>query len=149
MSNALVEFLAAGPPPIIFTLGSTAVWVARDFFTQSIEAATQLGKRAVLLIGDERNRMPELPDHIFAADYAPYQSLLPHAVLWCTLEVPEQPPGTIGGRTNLIVPFAFDQFDNAAHARRMGTSRTVYRDRLSRSESRSRIRSFAEGQDLF
>jgi UDP:flavonoid glycosyltransferase YjiC (YdhE family) len=27
----------------------------------------------------------------------------------------------------LIVPFAFDQSDNADHARRLGTSRTVYR----------------------
>ena len=129
MSKALVEFLAAGPPPIIFTLGSTAVWVARDFFTQSIEAATQLGKRAVLLIGDERNRLPELPDHIFAADYAPYQSLLPHA----SVVVHSGGAGTtaqalLAGVPTLIVPFAFDQFDNAAHARRMDTSRTVYRD---------------------
>ena len=34
----------------------------------------------------------------------------------------------LAGVPTLIVPFAFDQFDNAAHARRMGTSRTVYRD---------------------
>jgi hypothetical protein len=78
--------------PIIFTLGSTAVWVARDFFTQSIEAASQLGKRAVLLIGDERNRLPELPDHIFAADYAPYQSLLPHATVVVHSGGAGQPP---------------------------------------------------------
>ena len=28
----------------------------------------------------------------------------------------------------LIVPFAFDQSDNAEHARRLGTSRTLYRN---------------------
>jgi len=31
----------------------------------------------------------------------------------------------------LIVPFAFDQFDNAEHARRLGTSRTLYRKRYT------------------
>ena len=46
MSKELVEFLAAGPAPIIFTLGSTAVWVARDFFTQSIEAASSSSANA-------------------------------------------------------------------------------------------------------
>jgi UDP:flavonoid glycosyltransferase YjiC (YdhE family) len=29
----------------------------------------------------------------------------------------------------LIVPFAFDQSDNAEHARRLGASRTVYRNK--------------------
>ena len=51
----LTRFLENGPPPIVFTLGSSAVWVARDFFQESIQAAKRLGRRAVLLIGDERN----------------------------------------------------------------------------------------------
>jgi UDP:flavonoid glycosyltransferase YjiC (YdhE family) len=92
MSKALVEFLAAGPPPIIFTLGSTAVWVARDFFTQSIEAATQLGKRAVLLIGDERNRLPELPITFSLRTMRRTNRCFRTRALWCTLEVPVQLP---------------------------------------------------------
>jgi rhamnosyltransferase subunit B len=35
--------------------------------------------------------------------------------------------GLLAGVPALIVPFAFDQSDNAAHARRIGTSRTLYR----------------------
>ena len=31
-----ISFLDNGPPPIVFTLGSSAVWVARDFFRESI-----------------------------------------------------------------------------------------------------------------
>src|ERR1043166_4582010 len=34
----LMHFLDNGAPPIVFTLGSSAVWVARDFFEQSIKA---------------------------------------------------------------------------------------------------------------
>jgi UDP:flavonoid glycosyltransferase YjiC (YdhE family) len=37
--------------------------------------------------------------------------------------------GLLAGVPTLIVPFAFDQSDNAAHAMRIGTSRTVYRSR--------------------
>jgi UDP:flavonoid glycosyltransferase YjiC (YdhE family) len=35
----------------------------------------------------------------------------------------------LAGVPTLIVPFAFDQADNAAHANRIGTSRTVYRSK--------------------
>ena len=35
--------------------------------------------------------------------------------------------GLLAGVPTLIVPFAFDQSDNADHARRIGTSRTLYR----------------------
>ena len=128
LSTELLQFLDDGPAPIVFTLGSTAVWVARDFFSESIEAARRLGRRAILLIGDERNRLPQLPPDIIAVDYAPYQSLLPRASAVVH-------PGGVGttsqallaGVPTLIIPFAFDQFDNAEHARRIGTSRTLYR----------------------
>ncbi len=129
MPESLSEFLAAGPPPIVFTLGSSAVWVARDFFHESIAAATALGQRAVLLIGDERNRPREtLPPGIVAVDYAPYQSLLPQAsVMVHHGGVGTTSQGLRAGVPTLIVPFAFDQPDNAAHAARLGTSRTIYR----------------------
>ncbi|MFN2406807.1 MAG: glycosyltransferase [Pyrinomonadaceae bacterium] len=130
MSAELERFLAAGPPPIVFTLGSSAVWVARDFFSESIEAARRLGQRAILLVGDERNRPATLPDGMIAADYAPYESLLPRAsVVVHHGGVGTTSQGLLAGVPTLIVPFAFDQSDNAEHARRLGTSRTVYRDK--------------------
>ena len=128
LSVELLQFLDSGSPPIIFTLGSTAVWVAQNFYAESITAATRLGKRAVLLIGDERNRPANLPDHIFAADYAPYQSLLPRAsAIVHSGGVGTTSQALLAGAPTLIIPFAFDQFDNADHARRLGTSRTLYR----------------------
>jgi UDP:flavonoid glycosyltransferase YjiC (YdhE family) len=124
----LIEFLDKGAPPIVFTLGSSAVWVARDFFRESIEAARSVGRRAVLLIGDERNLPPSLPEGVIALDYVPYQSLLPRA---CVVVhhggVGTTSQGLLAGVPTLIVPFAFDQSDNAEHARRLVTSRTLYR----------------------
>src|SRR5438132_13327967 len=53
--SRLLEFLDTGLPPIVFTLGSSAFWVARDFYRDSITAAQRLGRRALLLIGHSRN----------------------------------------------------------------------------------------------
>jgi UDP:flavonoid glycosyltransferase YjiC (YdhE family) len=129
MPESLELFLAANPKPIVFTLGSSAVWVAQDFYQQSILAAKMLGRAAVLLIGDERNKPTvQLPANIFAVDYAPYQSLLPRA---CAMVhhggIGTTSQGLRAGVPTLIVPFAFDQPDNAAHAQRLGTSRTLPR----------------------
>ena len=129
MPRELSRFLDDGPPPIVFTLGSSAVWVARDFYHESIAAAKLLGRRAVLLIGDDRNRSTEaLPAAVIAVNYAPYEALLPRA---CAMVhhggVGTTSEGLRAGVPTLIVPFAFDQSDNAAHAERLGTSRTLYR----------------------
>jgi UDP:flavonoid glycosyltransferase YjiC (YdhE family) len=133
MPDKLERFLDVGEPPIVFTLGSSAVWVARDFFHESIAAAKLLGRRAVLLIGDERNQLPEsLPSGMIAVDYAPFQSLLPRA---CAMVhhggVGTTSQGLRAGVPALIVPFAFDQPDNAAHAERLGGSRTIPRPKYS------------------
>jgi UDP:flavonoid glycosyltransferase YjiC (YdhE family) len=130
----LTRFVDSGAPPIVFTLGSSAVWVARDFFEESIKAAKLIGRRAVLLIGDERNLPHALPEGIMALDYLPYQTLLPRA---CAVVhhggVGTTSHGLLAGVPTLIVPFAFDQSDNAEHAHKMGTSRTLYRDRYEAS----------------
>ena len=69
-----------------------------------------------------------LPEGIIALDYVPYQSLLPRA---CAVVhhggVGTTSQGLLAGVPTLIVPFAFDQSDNAEHARKLGTSRTLYR----------------------
>jgi UDP:flavonoid glycosyltransferase YjiC (YdhE family) len=84
----------------------------------------------VLLIGDERNLPHSLPEGIIAVDYAPYQSLLPKA---CAVVhhggVGTTSQGLLAGVPTLIVPFAFDQADNAEHARKVGASRTLYRNK--------------------
>ncbi|MGH7945282.1 MAG: glycosyltransferase, partial [Opitutaceae bacterium] len=69
---ALVQqFVAAGPPPIVFTLGSAAVHLARDFYVQAAGAAQRLGRRALLLLG-KNPPPPDLPATVLAWDYLPY-----------------------------------------------------------------------------
>lgn len=52
LSTQLQEFLAAGEAPIVFTLGSSAVKTAGNFYTESLAAVAKLGCRAVFLVGD-------------------------------------------------------------------------------------------------
>lgn len=128
----LRRFLDAGPPPIVFTLGSTAVWAARDFYRESLEAARELGRRAVLLLGpDERNR-PEgpLPPGVATFAYAPFSWLLPRsAAVVHQGGVGTTAQGLRAGVPMLVVPYGFDQFDNAARVVRLGVGRTIDRPR--------------------
>lgn len=125
----LLRFLDDGPPPIVFTLGSSAVFIADDFFHESIAAVKQLGQRAVLLIGDARNMPKEpLPDGIVAFDYAPYGQLLPRA----SVIVHQGGVGTTAqalraGRPMLVMPYNHDQPDNASRIARLGVGRMLSR----------------------
>lgn len=124
----LQEFLEAGRPPILFTLGSAAVWDAERFYHESIEAAQSLGERAVLLIGHEGNRPEKLPRDVIAVEYAPYGEIMPHV----KLIVHQGGVGTTAqalraGKPALFVPFSHDQPDNAWRVMKLGMARMLSR----------------------
>ena len=129
LPRALAQFLEGGPPPIVFTLGTSAVGAAGRFYEQSAAAARQLGRRAVLLVGhDPRNRLPDpVPEDICVCDYAPYSTLFPRAAA----VVHQGGIGTTAqvlraGKPMLVVPYAHDQPDNAFRVERLGVARVLY-----------------------
>jgi len=131
MNPELSRFLASGPPPVVFTLGSSAVFHAGDFYRESIEAARLAGCRAVLLLGrDPRNRLSgTLPETVFVDEYAPYSDLFPRAAA----TVHQGGVGTTAqalasGRPMIVMPCSHDQPDNAARVTRLGVARTIQRD---------------------
>ena len=126
----LLRFLDAGDPPILFTLGSSAVWIADDFFHASIAAAQTLGRRALLLAADTapKLRAEGLPGTIAAFEYAPHGVVMPRA----SAIVHQGGVGTTGqalrsGRPMLVVPFGQDQPDNARRCVALGVARTISR----------------------
>jgi UDP:flavonoid glycosyltransferase YjiC (YdhE family) len=126
----LREFLAAGEPPLVFALGSSAVWLGAEFWPAALEAARQLGRRAILITGC--GSLPNLPDWAREFSYLPYSQVFPHA---CAV-VHQAGIGTLAqalraGRPQLITPVWFDQPDNAARAVRLGVARSLAFRRVS------------------
>lgn len=129
----LLRFLDEGEPPLLFTFGSSLVWIASDLYRVSIEAAQQLGKRALLLVGDKQN-LPQtnLPRGVAAFDYAPHSLVMPRA----SVIVHQGGIGTTGQalracRPMLIVPFGQDQPDNAHRCVRLGVGRSLSAGRFA------------------
>jgi UDP:flavonoid glycosyltransferase YjiC (YdhE family) len=139
-SPELTDFLAAGPAPIVFTLGSTAVHNPGDFYEASAEATQRLGARAVLLLGS--NAAPRLSaPEILALPYAPYSQIFPHAAAI----VHQGGSGTTGqalraGRPMLIVPYGWDQPDNAARVERLEAGLHVPRTKYSASTATAALK---------
>jgi rhamnosyltransferase subunit B len=132
MPPALRAFLDSGAPPIVFTLGSAAVFEPGSFYRESAKAAATLGQRAVLLVGPEPQDAPAPTEHLAVASYAPYSELFPRA----SAVVHHGGIGTTAqalraGRPMVIVPFSHDQPDNAARMVRLGVARTIARSRYT------------------
>jgi rhamnosyltransferase subunit B len=141
LSPALAAFLDRGEAPLVFTLGSSAVFTADGFYTAAAEAARALGRRAVLLTGLEGlNPVPGVPAVEMAAPdaavvtvgYAPHSDVMPRA---CAIAhqggVGTTAQAMRSGRPMLVVPFSHDQPDNAARCARLGIARTLARSRVS------------------
>ncbi|MCC6314750.1 MAG: glycosyltransferase family 1 protein [Thermomicrobiales bacterium] len=135
----LRQFLDAGPAPLVFTLGSTAVLEPGRFFAESVQAARLLGRRAILLSGpDAPTGIVQRDPDMLALVYAPHAPLFPRA----EAIVHHGGIGTLSqamraGRPSLIVPFAHDQPDNARRAARLGIA-TVLRPRRYRGDTAAR-----------
>jgi UDP:flavonoid glycosyltransferase YjiC (YdhE family) len=122
----LLAFLAAGSPPLVFTLGSLVVHDPGPFYRESVAAARLLGMRAVLLVGTATDPAALRAADVCVCEYAPHSLVFPRAAA-----ITHQ--GGIGtlaqalraGRPQLVVPFFADQPDNAARAVRLGVARSL------------------------
>lgn len=138
-----------GKPPIVFTLGSSVVQHAGNFYEMAMEACRGLKWPGVLLVGKKENVPGGLPDDVRAFGYAPLSAVMPRAAA----SVHHGGAGTTGqglrsGKPTVIIPFVNDEFDNAARAERLGVSVTLKRSRLDgRSLTESLARAI-EGREM-
>ena len=121
----LQRFIDAGSPPIVVTPGSAMAHGGR-FIARALAAAAALNLR-VVVVTPYREQLPAvLPPSVHHAAYAPFDLLALRAAAFVH-------HGGIGtsatvlaaGKPQLVVPFAFDQPDNAARLRRLGVAATV------------------------
>ena len=147
MPDACAAFLDAGDPPIVFTLGTSAVGAAGAFFEESAKAAVALGRRAVLLVGTSPANRPSvaMPPSILAIDAAPHDALFARAAA----VVHQGGIGTTGqalrsGRPTLVVPHAHDQPDNAFRVQNLGVARVLYPKRYNGARVAHHLRTLLE-----
>jgi MGT family glycosyltransferase len=132
MNSEIVDFLDSGPPPVVFTLGSSAVFIPSDFYSTGAAAIEKLGQRAILLAGvdfQSRTGLRSKKD-ILVTDYAPYSEVFPRAAM----VVHSGGIGTTAqvlraGKPMIIMPFSHDQPDNAARIMRLGVGTRIERSR--------------------
>jgi len=122
------QFLDAGPAPVVFTFG-TGMRQARQVFIESAAAVQTLGCRAIFLTRFKEQIPTDLPDSIRHFDYLPFGEVLPRvAALVHHGGIGTLAQALAAGIPQLVVPFAYDQPDNAARLERLGVGRTIAHD---------------------
>ena len=128
LDGRIERFLQTGPPPVAFCLGSSAVNIAGDFYTEATKACDLLGCRGLLLCGDSIPK--DVGPKVLAAPQAPFASVFPH----CQAVVHHGGIGTCSdclhaGIPSVVVPFGHDQFDNADRLAALGVATKLLRRR--------------------
>lgn len=134
-------FLSAGPPPLVFCLGTTSVHAPGTFYADAIEASRRLRRRALLLAADAA---PDINGRglqgVHAASYAPLSKVLPRAEAAIV-------HGGIGstsqalraGKPVLVIAVANDQFNNGVRACDLGAGLMLTRSRVTASRLTDRL----------
>lgn len=150
LDPALAAFLDAGPAPLVFTLGSFVTYAPGNFYTASALVARQLGRRAILLVGDHAlgDYAGLASDNIAVAGYAPHSLLFPRAAA----VIQHGGMGTTAqalraGVPQLVCPFFGDQFDNGLRLRRLGVARVVALRRYSVRRACAALRQLLDSPD--
>jgi rhamnosyltransferase subunit B len=137
---ALAAFLAAGAAPVVFTHG-TGNHQAGPYFDCALAAVKQLGLRAIFLTALREQVPSALPATVLWQSYLPFASLLPHAAaLVHHGGVGSTAEALRAGIPQLIVPLAFDQFDNAARVEALGAGLILRHARLTRRRLSVKLR---------
>lgn len=129
----LEAFLAAGEPPVVFTLSAGAGGRSNPgrFFCESIEACERLGLRVIINANEKFHAMLPKSENVLMIGLVDYSVLFRRALA----VVHSGGVGTIGwslryGVPSLIRPSSVDQFDNAYRLSQKGLVDTLTRKRF-------------------
>jgi rhamnosyltransferase subunit B len=120
-----MEFLDTGSAPIIFTPGSAGATM-HTFFRESVKAAQRAGMRAMLVTNHAGQTPANLPPGIKTFGYLPFSKVLSRsALLVYHGGIGTLAQGIKARVPHLVVPHAYDQFDNAWRLRRLGLGESI------------------------
>jgi rhamnosyltransferase subunit B len=128
-----LKFCEGPDRPIVFTFG-TGMMHAENLYRSAMDACKSLGMPGIFLTNFKHQLPAALPDFIRHFEFARFRDLFPH----CAAVVHHGGIGTVSqglaaGIPQLIVPFAFDQMDNAARVRKLGAGDWLHRKRATGS----------------
>ena len=125
LSADVREFLAAGPPPIVFTPGSANAF-AKSFFAAAADACARLACRGILLTKYADQLPPSLPDGVRHFPFVPLRRLLAESSAFVHHGgVGSSSQGLEAGIPQVVMPLAYDQHDNAARLASLGVAQSL------------------------
>jgi len=120
-----------GRRPVVFAPG-TAHHHAKNFLQSAADACQELGLPAILLSTDSSQFPMSLPLNVFASTYLPFSKLLAssqaivhHGGIGTTSQA------FAAGIPQVVVPMAFDQFDNAQRVGNLGCGTSLLMRRVN------------------
>jgi UDP:flavonoid glycosyltransferase YjiC (YdhE family) len=147
----LDDFIAVGPPPLVFTQGTSAVLDSTRFTQVAIDAVEHLKQRAVFVLDEQQCTafQHRASPKVRITSYLPYSSVFSR----CNVIVHHGGIGTTAqalrsGRPQLITPYFGDQPDNAARVARLGVARVLDPKRWSTSVVASELRQLLSDPDM-
>jgi len=149
LAPALETFLSSGTPPLVFSLGSVAVFDSVHFYRDAIQACKELDERCVILAGDSPLLQESFGPDVFITPYAPHSLLFPraravvhHGGIGSTAQ------GLRAGRPQLITPVFADQFDNAHRLEKLGLCHSIDFDNWSVAQAKASISALLAAPEL-
>ncbi|ODN70025.1 glycosyltransferase [Methylobrevis pamukkalensis] len=143
-------FLAAGPAPIVVTLGSFNVTVGERFFRMAIRATRRLGHRCIVIAGEASPLLGEdFGRQVLVLPYLPYARIFPHAAAI----VHHGGIGTCAqalkaGRPQVVCPLFADQHDNAHRITRLGAGETLEFRRARPRRTQAALKRILESPEI-
>ncbi len=120
-----------GPRPVVFAPG-TAHHHAGQFLEIAARVCEKLDRGAILLSPEASQLPARLPPRVVTAKYLPFSLLLPHAgAIVHHGGVGTTSQAFAAGLPQVVLPMAFDQFDNADRVARLGCGSWLPMRRLS------------------
>jgi rhamnosyltransferase subunit B len=139
LTAELEAFLAAGPPPVVITLGS-AFKTGEDQYSKTIAAVARAGERGLVLTR-YREQLGTLPAGFGWFPFAPLGPLLPR----CRALIGHGGIGTVSqglaaGIPQLVVALSHDQPDNGSRLRRLGVGSWLHKNSLTPAKLATMLR---------
>jgi rhamnosyltransferase subunit B len=150
LDSEVDDFLGAGDPPLVMTLGSFAALDGAEILRGGVEAARRLHRRVVVIAGreDAKNFAYQAGPDVLVRGYARHSTVFSRAAV----VVHHGGVGTAAqalrsGRPQLIIPFFADQPDNAGRIARLGCARVLPRRKFTARRAEAHLQALLERSD--